>query len=152
MKNCLGGIRGATRISKWKWPYFPRPPTRYWKTWQCILDDTFLLNGTKYLKEKLGKWISEPHQDWKWFLDNKKENLYNKEGNNYYQHLAISQNLRHNKHHPFEEIKSIKPKLLHRTTVKTISDWQIISMGSCEDLKNKKTSITLHQFPPLQIP
>ena len=31
-KNCLGGIREATRLSKWKWSYLPRPPTRYWKT------------------------------------------------------------------------------------------------------------------------
>ena len=148
-KNCLEGIRDATRISKWKWPYLPRPPTQYWKTWQRIFDNTFLINGTKHLRVKLGKWISEPHQKWNWFLDKNKEILYHKKENNYYQHPAIRRNLRHDQHHPFEGMKSLKPKILHRTTVKIISDWHITSMGACENLKTQQkeheaTSI----FPP----
>ena len=117
LEHCLEGRRNETRTNKWNWSYLPCPPTRYWKTWQKTLDEMFLINVTKYLKEKVGNWISEPHQDWKWFLDNEKENMYNKEGVKYYWHLVVGQNLRHNKNHPFKGIKSMKPKILHRTTV-----------------------------------
>ena len=82
----------------------------------------------------------------------KKDALYHRIGNNYYQHPAIGKNLRHDQHHLFEGVKTSKPKTLHCTTVKIISDWRITSMDACKHLttpnqENEDTSIFPNMDP-----
>jgi hypothetical protein len=67
------GRRMIDRESRLQWPTQQRPPRQAWKQWQDALK--YLENGTK-LKQPLGDWISAPHQEWKWFLCQEDNELY----------------------------------------------------------------------------
>ena len=50
-EHYLDRICNPTRVSKWKWPDIPRPPSNFWKQWKKMLGDIFAINGTRYLRE-----------------------------------------------------------------------------------------------------
>ena len=72
------GERDLSRISKWKWPNIPYPPSSAWAKWRGAINATFLSGNTRSLTRPLRKWINVPHQNWIWFLDENYEVLYEK--------------------------------------------------------------------------
>ena len=80
--NALEGLIDTTRRIKWNWPKQQRPPESSWKKWRWALHMSVLKADTKDLRVPLGPWISSPHQEWIWFLDNTGEMLYEKKKRN----------------------------------------------------------------------
>ena len=53
------------RISSLQWPVQGCPSPKAWRQWKVALK--YLLYKEK-LRQPLGKWLSRPHQDWKWVV------------------------------------------------------------------------------------
>ena len=97
--NAAEGIRDYSRISTWKWPNIPYPPARAWAQWRGAIKTTFLVQDSRYLQQPLGKWINEPHQDWRWFLDRYDKVLYEKKQDHYVAYPSFGRSLRNTSCH-----------------------------------------------------
>ena len=133
----IKGKKDNTRVSKWKWLDIPPPPPTFWKIWRKALSKQFLMDGSRYLKEKLGKWNGEPNQKWRWFIDREHDNICEKEDEQYIRYSKCGLNTRHKQNYYYKEkIQSID-SILHRTTVSYINSTTIISHGSAPNIKKK---------------
>jgi hypothetical protein len=61
------------RKSHLQWPTQQRPPAQAWKQWMEAIS---YLESRSRLKQPLGDWISDSHQEWQWFLHLEEQELY----------------------------------------------------------------------------
>jgi hypothetical protein len=64
LQGSLFGDKEFDRPSTLLWPFQPCLPESAWNTWRIFLQH-FHVNGR--LKEPLGQWLHQPHQQWKWY-------------------------------------------------------------------------------------
>ena len=76
--HALEGTRDLSQVSERKWSNLPYPPASSRAKWCSAIETSFLLRDFRFLRRPLRKWISTPHQNWIWFLDQYHEILYGK--------------------------------------------------------------------------
>ena len=68
-------IRNEDRKSTLNWPVQGNPSKKAWAIWRKALD--YLVDKGK-LKQPLGHWIANPHQQWSWFIRPSSSTVYHK--------------------------------------------------------------------------
>ena len=71
-KNVREGHRLKERKSKYIWPYQIRPPKHEWRCWHQALDIAWTGDI------RLGSWLQERHQEFKWFHSISTDRIYHK--------------------------------------------------------------------------
>ena len=136
--NAAEGIRDYSRISTWKWPNIPYPPARAWAQWRGAIKTTFLVQDSRYLQQPLGKWINEPHQDSRWFLDRYDEVLYEKKQDHYVAYPSFGRSLRNTSCHLTKGRRTTNVTNIKRTSVKIIKDCMIYSQGGAPGIHDEE--------------
>jgi hypothetical protein len=76
LPNSFIGVPLSDRKSALKWPNQQRPPSKDWAVWSSALKS---LQPRNKLLRPLGTWlISNPHQNWLWYMDPVLPKLYKK--------------------------------------------------------------------------
>ena len=65
----MNGHSPDDRRSPWLWPQLERPPDNFWTKWKEMLQKTTLHPRSNKLRRPLGRWVEEPHQEWKFQCD-----------------------------------------------------------------------------------
>ena len=81
-----------------------------------------LLTTNGSIDPPLGRWISQPHQKWRWYYSLEEDNIYKKTTDGWTQYSAITHRTRQDKRFSFNGTIAAPPPNLCRTTVTQIND------------------------------
>ncbi len=82
------GQKLSDKRSQSTWPEQQRPGKEAWMSWRAALE---CLSASSISQRPLGKWLSQPHQQWFWYMDPHTSVLFhhpNKE--DWYNHTPLS--------------------------------------------------------------